>query len=141
VKLLVAILVVAQAAGPWLCCCVPTQLVARAKAQVETVEAHVCRHCKPAAKLPRKAACCESAPQPKSPPSDCCEHCGRQLVPEPAIVPPPVSLQTLPEQPGEFLTVAESGLTSPQAPAAGEEHPPPFFPVEAKLYAHHVLRC
>jgi hypothetical protein len=89
-----------------------------------------------------KSTCCDPPTKSKTKSSDCCQDCCSTFKTSPAIVPPPVSLQNLTEPAGEFLTVAELGLASLVPDRSSEvERPPPFLSVEAKLFAHHVLRC
>ncbi len=144
-KLLAAILVVVvQVAGPWLCCCGPFRLVGKPTPRVQSAEVPACSHCKAPAKrsceMSAKHFCCGTTTEPEQEPSDHCKECCLAIAPAPALVPPPLSVPVLFETPGEFLTVAELGLTSPLLTAV-EEHPLPFLPVEAKLFEHHVLRC
>lgn len=142
-KLLVAILVVVvQAAGPWLCCCMPARLTAK----VTNTQPSDCSHCNPTAKrsceAKAKPTCCDPASPTKPKSSDCCEECCYSVKGHPAIVAAPITLPTTSEPPGEYLTVAELGLASlgpHRFPEAAR--PPPFLSVESKLFVHHVLRC
>jgi hypothetical protein len=138
---LASLVAVAQAAGPWLsCCCVPARL---ATALASTPSD--CTHCRPAA--PTTAGCCRPQAEPLG-------HPGPQPAPERCpfsgqvvdAVPPATAERTdRPlNVPASFLAAlpAPSCVPAPAlaAPAGGVTDLP-FLTAEAKLYAHHVLRC
>ncbi len=148
-RLLLAIAVtVAQVAGPWLCCCGPARLLAATPAGAPVAADPVasgCPYCRHADADPTPAArnTDESTPTTPGLPARCpCGGVAIEAVPPAAVERSVVADVTaafalpdsLPVEPGgqaPRLVVADLPGTSDL----------PFLTTEARLWAHHALRC
>lgn len=124
----------ANAAGPWLCCCLMAVMVSKpAKADAPKTTAK-CSHCKdePAdTKAPAK-------PTPAKP-CPCQEH----LTFEPSAVQPAtetvLTADTISHDSNLFVEVV-AVLPTP-SPAPSQLADGPFLTSDTRLHVHHVLRC
>lgn len=136
-----------QAAGPWLCCCVPGRLFAASpapccahKATPPVAKPAACPHCRTAEPQgePAKPA------EPAAPADDCPRTCPYAQTLD--ALPPAGDSATVvgdlshPAASAEWLPVADAALSPIDRLAAGGTDLP-FLSAEARLYAHHVLRC
>jgi hypothetical protein len=142
-------LIVATAAGPWLCCCSALWLAyfrpagkqqTSAKAHAETP--HACCHCRPAAVDEGRPALRASPGQTCKTSSGCaCRDWRPELVPDNKPSPersldPAAFARLLPVQ--DTPDLASLALTVLNSPGGG----PCAFPgARDSLYARHVLRC
>ena len=140
---LAVLIAVVQVAGSWLCCCGPDRLVGRPAAEFAAVPvsepASACPHCKAAADAPRP-----ERPQPDQTKSPHRCPCGGKAI---EAVRPAADTAELARADlllsAPVLTALDVALPLPAAEvtSAAGLCDLPFLPGEARLFAHHVLRC
>lgn len=142
---LVILIVLAQVAGPWLCCCAAAQIsgaVCGKDAQpgkpLPVKKSETCPHC---AKSEPTTPASPSEPPPSRPLPDKCPCGGYELVAVPAERAPAadevlVLVAELPALPVPFPTVLSPVVA--ERPGLREL---PWMTVTDRLFAHHVLRC
>lgn len=132
---LAIIAALANAAGPWLCCCVMAVMVSKpAKADTPKSVAK-CSHCKDEptgdTKAPAKPAPAKQCP--------CQEH----LIADPSTVQPITeSAQAADSISHDFnMFVGAAEILPPPTAGPSQLVPGPFMTAETRLHVHHVLRC
>lgn len=141
---LALIAAIANAAGPWLCCCAvgamlhsPSPVKAETSAFLPIVEkcTHCCKH--------EAAPVVESQPQPgKSKPNTPCP-CQERLESIPAATPAVSETISVVDSLGWNFTIPATFATTvlESTPTATRENERPFYPPETRQRVHHVLHC